>query len=103
MSFEIKTYIDKNFPSFNKPMIVGYFSLNGQKREYSQDFKQLKYYYDKYKKHVRFDLNEGMKQVIRKLDGLDEKINYLLRWIIDNYKTIKAKPDSNRWFIYFFI
>ena len=104
MSFLIqREHKSKNFPSFNRPEVVGYFSLSGQEREYSQDLAQLKYYNanDKTKKQVNFNLNDGINQVIRKPANLNEKIDQLLRWIISNYTKIRANPEQNRWFIYF--
>ncbi|XP_001605161.1 decapping and exoribonuclease protein [Nasonia vitripennis] len=100
MSFVIHQYHrNQNFPSFNRPEVVGYFSLNGQEREYSQDLSQLKYYTRNphSKQEVDFDLNEGLDQVIRKPANLDEKLDHILRWIVNNYRTIRASPELNRW------
>ncbi|KAJ8678814.1 hypothetical protein QAD02_014601 [Eretmocerus hayati] len=101
MSFSIENYKNCNFPSFNKPEIVGYFSLNTQSRLYSQDLSQLKYYNGATirgsKTKVNLNLSEGINQVIRKPGNLNEKIDHLLQWITENHETIKASPDQNRW------
>lgn len=98
MSFRFETFDNQKFPSFRKPEIAGYFSISGQNRQYSQDLSQLKYYNDAHGKRVNFHLNKGLDRVIRKLPNLDEKIDHLLRWIIDNHRQITANPEQKQWF-----
>ncbi|XP_014204303.1 decapping and exoribonuclease protein-like [Copidosoma floridanum] len=96
MSFPIRENRSRNFPSFNQPEVVGYFSLTGREREYSQDLVQLKYYYDQYGKQVHFDLDAGINKVVRKPKDLNEKIDFLLRWISNNHGSIRANPGQDR-------
>ncbi|XP_058793959.1 decapping and exoribonuclease protein-like [Phymastichus coffea] len=99
MSFYITTFnTNQSFPSFNRPEILGYYSLNEQERLYSEDLSQLKYYNErKKKKKVQFNLNEGIDCVIRKLNDKDERIDHICRWIINNYAKILAEPEEQRW------
>lgn len=97
MSFSIKSDSTRNFPSFNKPEAVGYFSLNGVTRNYSEDLYQLKYFKDINKKQVNFDLNHGLNQVIRKPSNLNEKLDFILRWIINNHKKILDNTEQKKW------
>lgn len=97
MSFIINRNENNKFPSFNRPEVVGYFSLKGQSREYSEDLSQLKYYDCAKHDKINFNLSEGLEKVIRKPKDLDEKIDFLLRWIINNYQKILASPDKKRW------
>lgn len=96
MNFLIQNYENYKFPSFNKPETIGYFSLIGQQREYSQDLSQLKYYNGLPNEKVRFDLNRGIDRVIRKPLDLDEKLNHLLTWIIQNHSRIRSDVE-NKW------
>ncbi|KAF7993026.1 hypothetical protein HCN44_005807 [Aphidius gifuensis] len=89
---------DDSFPKFTKPKIIGYFSLNSE-RSWSQDAKQLGYYYplSKLQNKINFDLNQGIDNVIRKASNLDEKIDHLLRWIKLNSDKLTTTPDSKKW------
>ncbi len=55
------------FPSFRKPVVLGCFSLD-REREYHDDRTGLKFYrrQKEQRTRVRIDLNEGMKNVVRK-------------------------------------
>lgn len=97
MTFMINRQENRNFPTFTRPEVVGYFSLNNQSRDYSEDLSQLKYYKKPESCKVNFNLSEGLDKVIRKPQNLDEKIDCLLRWIINNHKKILASPDKKRW------
>lgn len=99
MTFLINQPVNYQFPKFEKPTIIGHWSLNGN-REYSQDISQLKYLYEPAKNQIGFDLNKGIRNVIRKPSGLNEHIDHLLRWILDNAYKIKADPKFNRWYVF---
>lgn len=88
---------DDSFPKFTKPKIIGYFSLDYE-RSWSQDAKQLGYYYplSKLQNKINFDLNQGIENVIRKDPDRDEKIDHLLRWIKLNPDKLQT-PDTTKW------
>ena len=78
---------DKNFPSFQKPKILGSFSVDG-KRSYRSDRSQLKFFNPerfknsgtgKYEK-VELDLNAGKTKAVLKIpECKDEQIDHMLR------------------------
>ncbi|KAL7287719.1 hypothetical protein TKK_0018107 [Trichogramma kaykai] len=90
-------------PKFEKPNIIGYFSLNmqGGKRDYVGDYSQLVYLSKCMlrKRKVHLNLNNGLDKAIRKPVGKDERIDFILTWILSNYNkiTLDPQPEPSRW------
>ncbi|XP_034944728.1 decapping and exoribonuclease protein-like isoform X2 [Chelonus insularis] len=102
MSFPVHKNWSQEFPYFCRPAIVGYFSLN-QERKMHLDSSKLSYLYHRLPlKTVNFDLNKGIDIVQRKPDN-PERINHLLKWIMSNFDKILANPCSGRWLLPHFI
>uniref|UniRef100_A0A1B6KVL7 Decapping nuclease n=1 Tax=Graphocephala atropunctata TaxID=36148 RepID=A0A1B6KVL7_9HEMI len=76
----------KKFPVFQKPCVIGVFSID-EDRRFLLDESQLKYmYWNKSQdeppcKKVKFDLNEGIKHCVRKDELLNEKLNHIFSWL----------------------
>ncbi|XP_011299955.1 decapping and exoribonuclease protein [Fopius arisanus] len=94
--FRVKNSWNGNFPSFRRPEVIGYWSVNGS-RDVSYDSSQLQYYSPPKTTEVRFDLNRGINSVLRKPEDLDERIDHLLQWIGKNSEKIRANPTTKRW------
>ena len=71
------------FPSYTKPRVIGYYSIDCD-RNYCGDLSQLKYIYLPADYNVEFDLDRGRKLAQKKDDSYDEKIDNLLRWMLQN-------------------
>lgn len=105
MTFLINQPRSHEFPSFQRPRILGYLSINGPKngqREYSEDLSQLKYFCSSAMYKTGYDLNKGINKVIRKPPNLNEKLNHILKWILNNLDKVKADPGVEKWFAYIF-
>ena len=98
---------NKNFPSFQKPKILGDFSVDGSRR-YCCDRSQLKFFDGKRFKNVstgkfekvEWDMNTGMSKVIRKSpdckkENIDHMLRYEIIWILSN-KSLFRQPKSAR-------
>jgi hypothetical protein len=82
---------DKNFPNFQKPKILGSFSVDGS-RSYRSDRSQLKFFdakryknsgTEKYEK-VELDLNAGISKAVQKIpECKEEGIDHMLRSAIN--------------------
>jgi hypothetical protein len=94
---------NKNFPSFQKPKILGGFSVDGSRR-YCCDRSQLKFFDGKRFKNVstgkfekvEWDMNTGMSKVIRKSpackeENIDHMLRYEIIWILSNKSLFR--PD----------
>lgn len=78
-----KTRPPEKFPSFSRPKIVGHFSLD-ENHDYYDDTRNCRFVWRDWKNsEIRFDLNEGYEQVVRKQE-IDEKLNHLLIFIAKN-------------------
>lgn len=80
----------RKFPSYNKPLVIGCFSLDSE-RNYCGDLRQLKYIQFPASSDVKFDLDLGRKHVLKKDTSRDEKLDELLRWMLQN------PNDGNRY------
>jgi hypothetical protein len=78
------------FPSYNKPHVIGYFSLDSESN-YCGDLRQLKYIHFPVNSSVKFNLDLGREHEIKKDDNYDEKLDNLLRWLLEN------SNDGNRY------
>lgn len=74
----------RKFPSYQKPSLIGVFSLDSDRR-FLPDESQIKYLYwnQTLEEHgkVNFDLNEGLKSCVRKNEFLNENLDHIFRWI----------------------
>lgn len=75
----------KKFPVFQKPSVIGVFSVD-KNRKVLLDDSQIKYLYwtksfESSCKKVNFDLNEGIKHCIRKDESLNEKLDHIFHWM----------------------
>lgn len=77
----------QKFPNFKLPKIIGYFSLD-KDRNFVPNASNLKYIRMPNNKRIQYDLNLGYENVQHKPDGLNEKINHLLRFIVQNKKKL---------------
>ena len=94
LSFNRQVF-DKNFPTFQKPKILGDFSVDGS-RHYCDDRSQLKFFNEKRFKNVEsgnfekvdWDMNAGMSKVIHKCpECKDEKIDHMLRYSVKTFHS----------------
>ena len=101
----LSTSIEKhvgNFPFFRLPVKVGEFSLDEQ-RHFHHDNSQKKYISwpfnmpldDGKSIDVHFDLNLLLDKAIRKDDSqLDERLDNLLKWILENKSKFKLQDGK---------
>jgi hypothetical protein len=71
------------FPAYSKPRVIGYYSVDCD-RKYCEDLSQLKYIHLPADYNVKFDLDRGRTLAQKKDDSYDEKIDNLLRWMLQN-------------------
>lgn len=86
-------YLNLPFPKIRKPNVVGYFSIN-ENREIVYDHSRLQYL-KLPSSNFSFDLNIGFENFISKPDQ-DEKIDFLLRYILTNSKTSDKVNQHSR-------
>jgi len=72
-----------NFPAYSRPRVIGYFSIDCD-RKYCGDLSRLKYIHLPTDFNVKFDLDRGRTLAQKKDDSYDEKIDNLLRWLLQN-------------------
>lgn len=75
----------KKFPVFQKPSVIGVFSVD-KNRKVILNESQIKYLYwtksfKSTSKKVNFDLNEGIKNCIRKDESVNEKLDHIFYWM----------------------
>lgn len=87
-------------PHLIKPYIVGYMSVD-HARDYHSDLSQLKFLNSIPRGSISFDLNHNIdKAVKRTTDDNDEKINLLLKFLLDQNKRLSmVTPDVDWMFI----
>jgi hypothetical protein len=71
------------FPAYSKPRVVGYYSIDCD-RKYCADLSQLQYIHLPADYNVKFDLDRGRRLAQKKDDSYDEKIDNILRWMLQN-------------------
>lgn len=75
------------------PEIVGFMSVDVA-REYHGDLSQLKFLNTVPKGKVYFDLNHKMNEAVKRTtDDNNEKINLLLKFVLDRSKYLKCKNE----------
>ncbi|XP_043506657.1 decapping and exoribonuclease protein-like isoform X2 [Frieseomelitta varia] len=77
--------------------IIGDYSINCE-REYCSGIKQLKYYKKPLNsRNVNFNLNLNENTIHR--INKDDKLNYILTWILDNFDSLKVQDseDITQW------
>ena len=87
---------DGPFPNFRQPMILGHFSLNGD-REFIRDMSGLQYLHVRRDSKVELDLDHNLHLAKKPLPKKEtEKINNLLRGVLSykNKFTLGDKLDN---------
>ena len=90
-----------NFPFFRHPAKVGEFSLD-ERRDFQHDSSQRKYITwpskvpleDGQNSDVSFDLNLLLERAVKKDDSQDERLNNLLKWILENQSKFKLQDGK---------
>lgn len=90
-----KTKNPQNFPLISKPKIVGYFSVDKDRR-YISDASNCKYIRKTNDgDRINYDLNEGFERVVHKPDSAkDEKLVHLLSFISRNLKQFRSLKEE---------
>lgn len=79
---------------FDIPQMIGYFSVN-ENREFMPDASKLKYLKMPPYRNVYFDLNKGIEDFVPKPESVkQEKMDFLLRFILNNVEQLKVKSGS---------
>jgi hypothetical protein len=78
-----KNSVSGKFPVYGRPNVIGYYSLDSE-HNYRGDVSQLKYIHFPTNRNVKFNLDDGRTQAVKKDDSNDEKIDNLLRWMLQN-------------------
>jgi len=87
---------DGPFPNFRQPMILGHFSLNGD-REFIKDMSGLQYLYARGDARVKLDLDHNLNLARKSIPEKEgEKINNLLRGVLSYKKkfTVGERLDN---------
>lgn len=80
---------------FSEPEMIGYFSVN-EYREFVADASQLRYLKVPHTQNLQLDLNDGLKEFRPKPESVKrEKMDFLLRFIVNNIEKIKTENDSS--------
>lgn len=75
--------VSGKFPAYSRPKVTGYYSL-GPERNYSGDLSQLKYIHFPTNRNVKFNLDDGRTHAVKKDDSCDDRIDNLIRWMLQN-------------------
>jgi len=91
---------DKPFPSFRQPVIVGHFSLDGDRR-FHPNMTGLQYVHknmlDPDKGKVTLDLNRGVRRAVKAIPAKsEERLDHLLRGVMGNKEkfAVEGELDS---------
>ncbi|XP_012264501.2 decapping and exoribonuclease protein-like [Athalia rosae] len=85
-----------NFPHFGRPKVIGYFSLDENKK-FMPNAAQLRYLVRSSDITTELDLKQGY-HLCKQLTTADEQgLESLLRWILLNTPKIRADQESDRW------
>lgn len=88
-----KELYEKDFPVYKQPVEVGCFSLDSERRFFS-DSRQIRYYVEP-DRNPNFNLRDGYKDRFAKRDdSVKEKLDHILRWVIANRSKLKSKGTS---------
>lgn len=90
---------EKDFPVYKQPVEVGCFSLDSERRFFS-DSRQMRYYVEP-DRNPNFDLRDGHKDRFTKRDdSVKEKLDHMLRWIVVNRSKLNSRPTtSSSWWV----
>jgi len=84
---------ERNFPLYKQPVEVGCFSLDSH-RNFFNDQRQMRYYVEP-RKRPDFNLRDGYtNRFVKRDDGVKEKLDHILRWILANRDKIKTRDQS---------
>lgn len=90
--------IDSFLRKFNyrEPFLLGSFSVDGS-RKFVNDDSQLQYLVE-YKggDDTHFDLNVGFEKTIFKRNDKSEKIDHLLKWVMNNKMKVRQLPGQTK-------
>ncbi|XP_010895700.2 decapping and exoribonuclease protein isoform X2 [Esox lucius] len=82
---------ERDFPLYKQPVEVGHFSLDSERRFFNDD-RQLRYYVEPEKSCPNFNLRDGYRdRFIKRDDGVKEKLDHILRWILANRSKLQSK------------
>lgn len=85
---------ERNFPLYKQPVEVGFFSLDSH-RNFFNDQRQLRYYVEP-RKSPDFNLRDGYtNRFVKRDDGVKEKLDHLLKWILANRDKIKTRDQTS--------
>ncbi|XP_053468935.1 decapping and exoribonuclease protein [Ictalurus furcatus] len=85
---------ERVFPQYRQPVEVGVFSLDSE-RAFFNDSRQLRYYVDPGNK-PNFNLRDGYRdRFIKRDDGVKERLDHLLRWIVANRAKLRPTHASS--------
>ena len=79
----------REYPRYDRPTLVGCFSLDSC-RNYHSDLSQMNYINVANTlllgetRNVRYDLNTGREKVILRDDKVEDQLNNLLKWVLEN-------------------
>ncbi|XP_034566990.1 decapping and exoribonuclease protein [Notolabrus celidotus] len=86
---------ERDFPVYKQPVEIGSFSLDSERRFFN-DARKLRYYVEP-DKTPNFDLKDGYRDRFRKRDdGVKEKLDHILRWILANRSKLNSKPTTTK-------
>lgn len=88
---------DRNPPALRKPKEIGCYSVD-KNRCFKHDKSTMKYFINpKNPEHVKFDLTDGYKKMIRKDETKKEFIDNILHWIVLNKEKFQLQtPGKNQ-------
>lgn len=84
---------ERNFPVYKQPVEIGCFSLNSERKFFS-DGRQMRYYVEP-DRCPNFDLRDGYKdRYIKRDEHVKEKLDHILRWILANRSKVGSKMTT---------
>lgn len=85
---------ERHFPLYKQPLEVGCFSLDAR-RNFFNDHRQLRYYVEP-RRSPDFNLRDGYtSRFIKRDDGVKEKLDHMLRWILENRHKMQNSNSSS--------
>lgn len=89
----LRQLYDRDFPIYKQPVEVGFFSLDS-KRNFWNDARLLRYYVEP-EKCPNFNLRDGYRdRFVKRDDGIKEKLDHILRWILANSHKMQSKDAT---------
>lgn len=87
-----RSFSRDHFPSFSKPKLIGFFSV-GAKRNYMNDYSQLKYINKIPLGKVSYDLNHNITSALKRIES-EEKLKFLLEYFKDHKEAFNVFEKS---------